>query len=434
MTTLATPSNASTVAHDPTMPEPGRPVMLRLFTDGEATALIRTTPIEVSGVRMRLRGDTPVEALPGQRLELMYRDGRQRFVSARARLIKLETDGRQPILFVERIGGAEDAEKRGAFRVFVGHAPLRVLLPDHRPLQPLDISGEGLAVLLTHDPLPGSHVEIELASPQQRAHGRVQVRDVRRRDDGRFRVGLWAPRDQVALREMLLTWTMHLQRQQLRRMSRLDGAPGAPAATPAATPAEPVDSEAHETAPEAPADDHNDAVDLDGQTLTFRVPMSRLVGRALPVCLLDESGRPVLEAGTVLTGEQLATLGELSLYVDESWLDRAAAAAPTTSRRRDLRRFPRHPWHTALQVQLCDEHDRRRLSVRSCDLSRGGFSFLTNRYIAAGTPLIAEIRTPAGVYRLRGTVRHCRLHHAPDHWVGVQFTQCLHDPSIAHPQ
>jgi len=278
----------------------------------------------------------------------------------------------------------------------------------------------GLAVLLTDDPLPGSHVELVLACPQQRAHGRAHVRDVRRRDDGRFRVGLWVPPDQVALRDLLLTWTMHLQRQQLRRMARLDGPPAAPGAAHLPPPAEPVASDT----PAAP----------DGQTLTFRVPMSRLVGRALPVCLLDESGRPVLEAEPVLTAEQLATLGELSLYVDESWLDRAGPAARSTSRRRDLRRFPRHPWHTALRVQLCDEHDRRRLSVRSCDLSRGGFSFLTNRYIAAGTPLIAEIRTPAGVYHLRGTVRHCRLHHAPDHWVGVQFTQCLHAPSPAGPQ
>lgn len=94
---------------------------------------------------------------------------------------------------------------------------------------------------------------------------------------------------------------------------------------------------------------------------------------------------------------------------------------------RERRSHSRTTWHATVhvtfEIQAGREPVRTRAQVQTRDISRGGFCFLYNRYVSAGTRVTAELRTGGQLVTIQGTVRSCWLDSGTTHCVGVQFDQ-----------
>jgi|GEM_PF-3172432 len=98
----------------------------------------------------------------------------------------------------------------------------------------------------------------------------------------------------------------------------------------------------------------------------------------------------------------------------------------------DQRVFDRRQWVTNLTIwvesELNTESNPRPLRVTTQDISRGGFSFISKRFLFPG----ATIRTRFDVLPqrpvIRGVVRNCSHVGAGQHRVGVQFISPEEDP------
>ncbi len=165
------------------------------------------------------------------------------------------------------------------------------------------------------------------------------------------------------------------------------------------------------------------------------------VGQVLPGHLRDRDGRIIIPAGAVLTEEDIAGLKDRSLFVGQDWLDnrarmRAAQAAaregepagsyhlpfdlPTGA---ELRQQQRHVWNTVLNLEITDADgsSRRTMSVRTLNLSSGGFAFLMRQFVHPGSRVLAEFKALPGKPVVEAIVRSCTPLGGMEHRVGVQF-------------
>lgn len=93
------------------------------------------------------------------------------------------------------------------------------------------------------------------------------------------------------------------------------------------------------------------------------------------------------------------------------------------------RRYRRHPWRAQLSLLVQEPatgwQPPRSLVVSTCDLSRGGFGFLTADYIPPGTIILARFENLPGHPCVQTCVRHCSALAARLHRVGVEFREIL---------
>ncbi len=168
------------------------------------------------------------------------------------------------------------------------------------------------------------------------------------------------------------------------------------------------------------------------------------INQPLPGPLLDKSGRVLVTANKCLAKNDIVQLYERvrdRVFVsDVDWPieipDAQQESKPKPQTPEDLiaslervsqgkisnRKHERKSWVTHSTIQLQGPRDKRTLKVTTCDISRGGFSFILESYIAIGTPLEATFMVGTEETILLGVVRNCKIVHAPRHHIGVQFT------------
>jgi len=174
------------------------------------------------------------------------------------------------------------------------------------------------------------------------------------------------------------------------------------------------------------------------------------VDQPLPGSLRDKNGRVLVTAGKSVGLDdltQLCTRLRDRVYVSEDeWP--SDAEEPERSERESTeqskidspdklidsierinrgtesdRQHERKEWATKATLRLNGTHDKRHMNVVTHDISQGGFSFISESYIAAGTPVFATFRVGAEDATFSGIVRSCKIVTAPKHLIGVQFVK-----------
>ena len=174
-------------------------------------------------------------------------------------------------------------------------------------------------------------------------------------------------------------------------------------------------------------------------------PEELVLGSVLPGHVRDQSGRILIRRGRRLSEEHLEQLQKRAVgavYAGPDWETPEPPDPPTPVisadeltailRRRNpphddsrARRHRRHPWRVQLRltIQECSQGvvERRDVVVATCDISAGGFAFVSQLYIHPGTLVYARVRSLPNRPVLKGVVRNCVHLEAREHRVGVEF-------------
>jgi hypothetical protein len=176
-------------------------------------------------------------------------------------------------------------------------------------------------------------------------------------------------------------------------------------------------------------------------------PKELVLGRVLPGNVRDDAGRVLIPQGQVLSPEHLQLLeerGSPALYAGPDWNQPPPAAEPTKqsvtpeellqslkrrhglhSRQEQGRRHPRYPWRCELRVTIEECSDglpqRREVTVETCDVSAGGFGFITRQFLHIGTIVFACFESLPNQPVMKGIVRYCHHLEVRRHRVGVEF-------------
>jgi len=86
------------------------------------------------------------------------------------------------------------------------------------------------------------------------------------------------------------------------------------------------------------------------------------------------------------------------------------------------RRHQRNAWPGMAKVYIREDHNLRVLSVDTQDLSRGGISFTSPKYIYEGSEAMFEKPIEGGFFRVMIKVRNVRVQNGGQHRIGAQFT------------
>jgi hypothetical protein len=180
-----------------------------------------------------------------------------------------------------------------------------------------------------------------------------------------------------------------------------------------------------------------------------QIDPDRLVpGERLPGHVRDAAGRILIRRGQVLTTEhlqQLAERGTCGLYGTSDWdpdapppvEDPVVTITPdelvqALKRKHGVRtgehpgrRHRRHVWRCQLRVlvQECSDGlvQRREVTVDTCDVSSGGFAFISRQFVHVGTIVYPRFDCLPNRPRMKGIVRYCHHLEAQRHRVGVEF-------------
>lgn len=91
----------------------------------------------------------------------------------------------------------------------------------------------------------------------------------------------------------------------------------------------------------------------------------------------------------------------------------------------ERREHDREPWEGSIRIAIQQRSTEcvinQTAHVKTCDLSRGGFSFLHRQYIPRGAEITAELHNGQEKILVVGVVQSCRLDHGAMHRVGVRF-------------
>jgi len=176
-------------------------------------------------------------------------------------------------------------------------------------------------------------------------------------------------------------------------------------------------------------------------------PSELVVGQVLRGHVRDAAGRILIPKGQVMSHEHLQHLaerGSQALYVASDWEVKEPAVphavqpvAPAEllealkrkhgirARETHGRRQRRYPWRCQLRVSIQECSDgvvqRRELMVETCDLSGGGFAFISKHFVHIGTVVYPRFECLPGRPVLKGIVRYCHHLEARCHRVGVEF-------------
>lgn len=151
-----------------------------------------------------------------------------------------------------------------------------------------------------------------------------------------------------------------------------------------------------------------------GLALRLSIPMTGVVGRAVPGDVKDRSGRVLVRGGEVLTAERVDLLSGMDLWIDESWM----GCEQWTEKRQHVR----HPWQVRTVAQIGEGSKQRPAEIVTEDLSCGGFSFNCKSFIHPGSPIALDVEMGGRKQRLIGTVRYCLAIEGLRHRVGVHLT------------
>ncbi len=173
-------------------------------------------------------------------------------------------------------------------------------------------------------------------------------------------------------------------------------------------------------------------------------------GETLPADLCDRGGRVLLRAGEVFTAQARARLrqrGCLGLYLRElvsaagdeprphpgdsdpndvvAALERQQAGAATRDPNR--RRHERHSWSAVLELDLEERTPegvaKRKLKVKTDDISARGMSFFHHHYLHPGSIIRARFDSLEGRPCLTAIVRHCTHVEGQQHRIGAEFVK-----------
>ncbi len=169
------------------------------------------------------------------------------------------------------------------------------------------------------------------------------------------------------------------------------------------------------------------------QTLRALSRKDLIVDEAMEVDLLDDQGRIIIEAGSILDELTLSVLPQTvyvgppdapyksaSDVVDGLFLrsDKNKATGNQRSSERNALAI-----NLSITIEQRNAHDvtRSTKDVVTQDISRGGFSFLYNQYLPVGSLIMATFDMLPGTPEVQGVVRSCRLIEGMKHRVGVAF-------------
>lgn len=171
------------------------------------------------------------------------------------------------------------------------------------------------------------------------------------------------------------------------------------------------------------------------------------MGRVLPGHVRDSAGRVVIRKGQALSREHLHFLdgrGSLAVYAGPDWGEGQPGAGPVAqsvtpeellqslkrrhglqSRQEQGRRHPRYPWRCELRVTIQECSDglpqRREVTVETCNVSAGGFGFISQQFLHIGTIVFACFESLPNQPVMKGIVRYCHHLEVRRHRVGVEF-------------
>lgn len=169
------------------------------------------------------------------------------------------------------------------------------------------------------------------------------------------------------------------------------------------------------------------------QTLQAFSRKDLIVDKAMEVDLLDDQGRIIIKAGSILDEFTLSVLPQTvyigqpnnpynsaSDVVDGLFLRLGKSRAVGNQRSSE-----RRDWAVNLSIFI-ERHNARDVNRRTADvvtrdISRGGFSFLYNQYLPEGALIMVVFDMLPGMPVVQGVVRSCRLLEGMKHCVGVAF-------------
>ncbi|MFG0328967.1 MAG: PilZ domain-containing protein [Phycisphaerales bacterium] len=373
--------------------------------------------------------DTPVE--------ILFHDDRRRFMRVSAMLVEADLDYEgSPMCRIQACPPPESAEKRQSFRVTVAGLNLIADIGPAHKCMVHDVGLGGFAAVTATKLDVDAVFPVKLRYGDKHCEGRVRVCNVIETGAAAKRYGLQALKSDTNLQKWLQTIAISVQRVQLKRRQGFASDRESLAAAA---------KQASETDGAVETQEEYDS----GKCLRLVVPIHQMVGRRLPVSLMNENGEVIVEAGAVLTADELQKISTGEVFLSEEWLEQPGEevegdeptaeaaeesdsgdasekkrpAKSSSSRGKDRRTFPRVPWVTDAYVNVLDPNDQRQIQVVTCDLSRGGFSFFANCYIYDGAELMVEVPVGREIQRLRVRVVCCDVIDAPTHRVGVQFVQ-----------
>jgi hypothetical protein len=167
-----------------------------------------------------------------------------------------------------------------------------------------------------------------------------------------------------------------------------------------------------------------------------------VLGQVLPGHVRNDAGQILVRKGEVFSAAHLQSLGSggnQAVYVGPDWDQQKSIPEvdlrellESQKRTRGVRlgqararRYPRHPWQCQLPMIIQDRSrgpaERHEVVVETCDISEGGFGFISQRFIHPGTIVYARFDSLPERPVKKGIVRHCAHLEGRRHQVGVEF-------------
>jgi hypothetical protein len=130
-----------------------------------------------------------------------------------------------PVVELQRVGEPVSAESRGSYRVATTISNIFCTLTNdaktkRNPLQVVDVSPEGFAILMPAAPSVGTMLAVRWEFAGIVVEGPARVQTIKQTRGGSFRVGLLLPDRASPARKAIEKASVALQRDQLRRASR----------------------------------------------------------------------------------------------------------------------------------------------------------------------------------------------------------------------
>ena len=272
---------------------------------------------------------------------------------------------------VRGVGDAQSANQRMSYRVNTVCSGITARVGGSSDCQIMDVSASGIRVEMNDPPSVGEAVSVSFSAFGRTVNGRFTVTRVSSETDA-AQIGMAADPTDRALINALTQFTNAMQQEQLRRRSGI-GSSG------------PGGSGIDESDP-----DGDDApIGDDGW---IHIPVSAMVGRALPGALYSSDGSKVAARGAILSVEEFRAISEDGLFGAENWsgevVDRREKprVGESGDRRQSVRTAcERYVWVIALQGKHVS-----RMRAELIDISRGGVGLRTPALLLPGTSLVVD--------------------------------------------
>lgn len=147
----------------------------------------------------------------------VYHNRSQRFARVQATVMAFLCAEPRPRIRFGLTTESEPAENRQSFRVSVVGAGLLADIDDQSGCALIDVSADGIGIIASTPSKVGHVVRATLTYDGRKFAGRVCIRSICERDDGRYRYGCEALEGEHELRKGIQHINVSVQREQLRR-------------------------------------------------------------------------------------------------------------------------------------------------------------------------------------------------------------------------